>query len=78
MYKLALNSFVFPHIQVQSTYNNTTNLTVEMCKIAISYNLLKAVDNSSNITHNLGDRADEALDYLVSHATPHCCDAVLN
>ena len=70
-------SFVFPHIQVQSTYDNITNLTMEMCKIAISYNLSKAVHSSSNITHNLGDLADVALDYLESHATPYCCDAVL-
>ena len=48
-----------------------------MCKIAISYNLSKAVDSSSNLIHSLGDLADEALDYLVSHATLHCCDAVL-
>ena len=48
-----------------------------MCKIAISFNLSKAVGSSSNLTHSLGDLADEALDYLVSHTTLHCCDAVL-
>ena len=61
-------SFVFPHLQLQSI-NDTTNLTTEMCKIAISYNLLKAVDNNNNIRDNLRDLANQALDYLISQAT---------
>ena len=70
---------VFPHMQLQSI-NDTTNLTMEMCKIAISYNLSKAVDDNNNIRDNLRDLANQALDYLVSQATPHYCqycDAVL-
>ena len=66
-------------MQLQSI-NDTTNLTMEMCKIAISYNLLKAVDNNNNIRDNFRDLANQALDYLVSQATPHYCqncDAVL-
>ena len=58
---------VFPHMQLQSI-NDTTNLTMEMCKIAISYNLSKAVDNNNNIRDNLRDLANQALDYLVSQA----------
>ena len=42
---------------------------MEMCKIVISYHLLKAVDNRNNIQDRLRDRANEALDYLVSQAT---------
>ena len=55
-------------MQLQST-NSTTNLTMEMCKVVISYHLLKAVDNRNNIQDRLRDRANEALDYLVSQTT---------
>ena len=54
-------------MQLQSI-NDTTNLTMEMCKIAISYNLSKAVDNNNNIRDNFRDLANQALDYLVSQA----------
>ena len=55
-------------MQLQSI-NDATNLTMEMCKIAISYNLSKAVDNNTEIRDNLRELANQALDYLVSQAT---------